>query len=192
MAAQTINSYFEGKGTTLQRRNCWYTFPSWSKPSSWFKSSIRVCWIPQSALMPSLNCRQPMASISSMKMQFPNKTSATTFIRQDLSQIATTFINLKSTLQEVWAEGKVVLKDNTAWTKKGEFKKRYLVITCIPKHFPNDTCTRNHLLSTGHVSCSKTLFHEVTAYIYNFHTETNSRLPMNGTHIQDTTLLHEP
>jgi hypothetical protein len=65
------------------------------------------------------------------------------------------------------------------------------VITCIPKHFPNDTCTRNHLLSTGHVSCSKKLFCTVTAYIYNFHTETNSRL-LNGTHIQDTTLLHEP
>jgi hypothetical protein len=35
------------------------------------------------------------------------------------------------------------------------------------------------------------IFHQLTAYICNFHTDTNGRLPMNGTHIQDTSLFHE-
>jgi len=53
--------------------------------------------------------------------------------------------------------------------EKVRTKEKYLVITCIPKHFPDDTCTltnvlihnctRNHLLSTGHVCCSKKMAH---------------------------------
>lgn len=45
-----------------------FTFPSSSNPSSWLRSSISVRWISRSALVPSLNLRPPMASISSMKM----------------------------------------------------------------------------------------------------------------------------
>ena len=45
-----------------------FTFPSSSNPSSWLRSSINVRWISRSALVPSLNLRPPMASISSMKM----------------------------------------------------------------------------------------------------------------------------
>ena len=44
------------------------TCPSTSNPSSWFSSSMSVRWISRSALVPSLNLRPPMASISSMKM----------------------------------------------------------------------------------------------------------------------------